>query len=135
LVVPSQTENTLIDLAEIVDKHHFLREHVPHLPLPLRRKPSRRALTGNPFSSSNYQALNFVVSLPVRIDAYLSPDDHRLSRQRIVFSWVELQILDRDTAEKNEQGDSNHEKYKQRQRNRVLSRLSKGLIIPRKKYP
>jgi hypothetical protein len=33
----------------------------------------------------------------------------------------------------NEMGDNSHEKYKKRQKLRVLRRLSRGLVVPRKK--
>lgn len=132
LVVPSQTENTLIDFQEVVEQTPALHQFVPRLHLPLRHEARERRQEGggNPFSANNYRVLNFVVDLPLRIDNYLPPDDSRLGRPRIVFSWVEFQIMDVATAVENERGESSHESYKQRQRDKVLKRLSRGLVVP-----
>jgi uncharacterized protein (TIGR04552 family) len=46
---------------------------------------------------------------------------------------VEFQILDADTHARNEEGDSAHERYKRRQLKKVLRRLSRGLVVPKKK--
>jgi uncharacterized protein (TIGR04552 family) len=51
---------------------------------------------------------------------------------RIVFSLVEFQVLDALTARRNEEGDASHERYKKRQLKRVLRRLSRGLVVPKK---
>jgi len=103
-----------------------------HLPLPQESiERGKKARTSNPFSADSYKVLNFVVDLPVRIDAYLGQDDPRQGRPRIVFSWVEFQVMDMATAAENERGNSSHEQYKARQKNKVLKRLSKGLVIPR----
>jgi uncharacterized protein (TIGR04552 family) len=77
--------------------------------------------------------LNFVVDLPVRIDDLLSPLDPMADELgRIVFSLVEFQVLDAETALRNEQGDASHDRYKKRQLKRVLRRLSRGLVVPKK---
>jgi len=134
LVVPSQTENTLIDFQEMVEHAPALHRLVPelHLPLPheaLERGRKRR--TANPFSGDTYKVLNFVVDLPNRIDSYLGQEDPRPGRPRIVFSWVEFQVMDMVTAAENERGDSSHERYKARQKAKVLRRLSRGLVVPK----
>ncbi len=133
LVVPSQTENTLIDFQEFVEQAPSLHRFVPQLHLPLPQESierGRKARTNNPFSAESYKVLNFVADLPVRIDSYLGHDDPRQGRPRIVFSWVEFQVMDRATAEENERGNSSHEQYKARQKAKVLKRLSRGLIVP-----
>lgn len=134
LVVPSQTENTLVDFQEVVEQTPPLHVHVPKLHLPLPQEAierGRRASGKNPFTGRGYRCLNFVVDLPVRIDDHLSMDDPRPGRPRIVFSWVEFQIMDAQTAVENERGESSHEAYKARQRLKVLRRLSRGLLVPR----
>src|SRR5215813_7614243 len=70
----------------------------------------------------------------LRLDVYLPPpaDDHRPRKGRIGFALVEFQIVDEQTAIHNEQGDNAHERYKNRQKLRVLGRLSRGLVVPRK---
>jgi len=133
LVVPDQTENTLIDFQEAVEKVPALQQHVPHLHLPLPHEAleRRKKKSANPFSADSFKVLNFVVDLPIRIDSYLGSEDPRPGRPRIVFSWVEFQLMDTATAAENERGDSSHELYKARQKIKVLRRLSKGLVVPR----
>jgi uncharacterized protein (TIGR04552 family) len=133
LVVPSQTENTLIDFQELVEQAPELHKLVPqlHLPLPHEADERRRKRTGNPFSSDAYKVLNFVVDLPIRIDSFLGQDDPRPGRPRIVFNSVEFQVMDMATAAENERGDSSHERYKARQKAKVLRRLSRGLVVPK----
>lgn len=130
LVVPSQTENSLIDFEQLVSDNEHLRALGPRLHLPI--KPERDvSQTMNPFSGKSYRVLNFVVDMPARIDAFLSPDDPRSDRPRTVFSWVEFQMMDLATAIENERGENSHECYKARQREKVLRRLSKGLVVPK----
>jgi len=134
LVVPSQTESTLSDFQAAVESSPSLHRFVPHLHLPLRHEAierRRRRKGGNPFSADTYKVLNFVVDMPIRIDSYLGPEDPRPGRARVVFSWVECQVIDEVTAAENERGDSSHERYKARQKLKVLKRLSKGLVVPR----
>lgn len=134
LVVPTQSENTLIDFQEFVEQVPALHRFVPQLHLPLPQESierGRQRRSTNPFSASDYRVLNFVVDLPIRIDPYLGQDDTRPGRPRIVFSWVEFQMMDMATAAGNERGDSSHDRYKARQKAKVLRRLSKGLVVPR----
>ncbi len=78
--------------------------------------------------------LNFVVDLPVRVDDLLPPLDPMADELgRVVFSLVEFQVVDRATALRNEEGDASHERYKKRQLQRVLRRLSRGLVVPKKR--
>lgn len=135
LVVPSQTENTLISFRKLVERTPELHKYIEDLHLPLRhesveRKQARRS-GGNPFSGSTYRVLNFIVDLPLRIDPYLNPEDRLPGRPKTVFELVEIQIVDEDTAIANELGENSHERYKHRQRLKVLRRLSRGLVVPR----
>ena len=98
----------------------------------VRRK--RRGEGRNEFSGSTYRVLNFVVDLPLRIDeAQVSPEVASATRARIVFCLVEMQIIDAATARANEEGENSHERYKHRQKLRVLRRLSRGLVVPKRK--
>ena len=40
-------------------------------------------------------------------------------------------MMDLETAIENERGENSHECYKARQREKVLRRLSKGLVVPK----
>jgi hypothetical protein len=113
-VVPGQSENSLV---------------------PPGRGESERSRRLNPFSEATYRALHFVVDLPVRIDDILPPapppDGEDLGR--IVFAMVEFQVMDEETSRRNEQGAANHRRYKKRQAVSALRRLSRGLVVPRKR--
>ncbi len=113
-VVPGQSENTLVPFPGLV-----------------RGRRSR----DNPFSGDGYRALHFVVDLPVRIDDVLPagppPDGEDLGR--IVFSMVEFQVMDEETARRNDQGPASHRRYKKRQAVSALRRLSRGLVVPRRR--
>ena len=81
--------------------------------------------------------LNFVVDVPLRLEEWLPPPelDRRERKGRLGFTLVEFQMLDAVTAEQNEQGENAHARYKQRQKLRVLRRLSRGLVVPRLEDP
>jgi hypothetical protein len=112
-VVPGQSENALASLAAA---------------------GNGKARRGNPFTESTYQALNFVVDRPVRIDDILPADPPPgEDLGRIVFSMVEFQVMDEETARRNEQGPASHRRYKKRQEISALRRLSRGLVVPRRK--
>lgn len=131
--VPGQTQNSLVRFADLLDAHPQGRDLKGQLQLPAdleRRDPSAPR---NEFSGRGYRVLNFVVDLPLRIDELLpavsdTPDD----LGRIVFSLVEFQVVDAATARTNEEGDSSHERYRRRQLQRVLRRLSRGLVVPKR---
>jgi len=79
----------------------------------------------NPFSGPSYRVINFIVDFPVRID-HLGHARYGALLGRVVFVQVEFQVVDAETAERNEQGDAAHALYKERQREIVASRLRKG---------
>ncbi|MCY1021691.1 TIGR04552 family protein [Pyxidicoccus sp. MSG2] len=133
LVVPGQTENTLLPFKAVLAENPHFEAHIPQLHLD-RNYEDREDRNGNTFSGNTYRALNFVVDIPVRMDAYLPPpeEDTRQRKGRIVISLVEFQIVDEETARLNELGENAHEAYKRRQKQRVLKRLSQGLVVPKK---
>ncbi len=134
-VVPKQTENTLIHFKELLRKYPNFAKHVEDLHLDTDYEDRERRRPGNTFSGIGYRVLNFVVDLPLRLDAYLPPPerDARPRKGRIGFALVEFQIVDEQTARKNEEGDNSHEAYKLRQRQRVLRRLARGLVVPKRR--
>ena len=131
-VVPGQTHNSLVRFSEMVGRHPSADALIPELQAPLDIEAGDRQPV-NEFSGQGYRMLNFVVDLPVRVDELL-PAGGAVGEDlgRIVFSLVEFQVLDVATARANEQGESNHERYKRRQSKNVLGRLSRGLVVPRK---
>jgi uncharacterized protein (TIGR04552 family) len=133
-VVPDQTDNSLIEFKSLLERYpHFSQyEEELHLDLDYEDREDRRG--GNVHSGAGYRNLNFVVDIPVRMDAFLPPpaDDHRPRPGRVAYALVEFQIVDRETAIQNEAGENAHDRYKHRQKLRVLRRLSRGLVVPKK---
>jgi uncharacterized protein (TIGR04552 family) len=130
--VPGQTQNNLIHFQDLLAEHPRGPEIAAGMQLPpdLERRDTGQR---NAFSGKDYRALNFVVDIPVRIDDLIAPLDPMGDELgRVVFCLVEFQVFDRRTAQGNEQGDSSHERYKRRQHQEVLRRLSRGLVVPRR---
>lgn len=138
LVVPAQTENTLLSFSGLIESIPSFKELVPELQLDpyeateLEWEKKKGKL--NEFSGKTYRVLNFIADVPVRLDDFQAavglvgqPKD-----PAIVFVPVEFQFLDRETARENEIGENSHERYKRRQQLRVLRRLSRGLVVPRR---
>ncbi len=134
-VVPKQTENTLIYFKELLRKYPNFAKHEAELHLDTDYEDRERRRPGNSFSGGGYRVLNFVVDLPLRLDAYLPPpaSDFRPRKGRIGFALVEFQIVDEQTAKRNEEGENSHELYKLRQKQRVLRRLARGLVVPKRR--
>ena len=136
-VVPTQTENTLINFKELVSTYENFASHAQELHLDLDYEDRVERKPGNRFSGNSYRILNFVADVPLRLDAYLpAPEkDQRPRKGRIALAMCEFQIADEKTANTNEHGENSHERYKQRQREVVLKRLSRGLVVPKRPVP
>ncbi|BDG08679.1 TIGR04552 family protein [Anaeromyxobacter paludicola] len=131
-VVPGQTQNSLLRFRQIVGLHPRADDLVQQLQAPLELEAGETA-PFNEFSAEGYKVLNFVVDLPVRIDAFVKPPASPAEDLgRVVFSLVEFQVVDAATARANEVGEASHERYKKRQVMKVLRRLSRGLVVPKK---
>jgi uncharacterized protein (TIGR04552 family) len=132
-VVPGQTQNTLFSFRRLVRDVPELRKLAAELQsgLHLEEHDRREAPPPNEFSGGSYQVLNFVVDLPVRLPERAVDS----GEGRIAFCMVELQLVDRETSHDNESGENSHARYKKRQLRRVLRRLSRGLVVPRRKVP
>ncbi len=120
-VVPGQTVNSLVDPA-LLERRQAGVADVGTMPSSVRDTP-------NEFSGKGYQVLNFVVDLPVRVDALLGDEERAARSGNVVFVLVEFQVMDRAQALANEQGENSHSAYKLRQHQRVRERLLRG---PRK---
>jgi uncharacterized protein (TIGR04552 family) len=133
-VVPGQTENSLISFKSVLAEYPHFEQFAAQLHLD-RDYEDREDRGSNQFSGNTYRALNFIVDIPLRMDGYLpSPEeDLRARKGRIVFTLVEFQIMDEQTAHVNEEGENAHKLYKRRQKRRVLRRLARGLVVPKRK--
>jgi uncharacterized protein (TIGR04552 family) len=127
-VVPGQTQNTLFSFRKLVRSTPELRDLAGELQVGLHVEDDAAESPPNEFSGDGYQVLNFVCDLPVRLpERAVDPGDGR-----IAFCMVELQLVDEETAVANERGENAHARYKKRQLRRVLRRLSRGLVVPKK---
>jgi uncharacterized protein (TIGR04552 family) len=91
---------------------------------------SGAAININEFSGPNYRIINFVVDLPLRLEALLPRDKLPLDDSHVVFVLTEFQIADKRTSVQNERGESSHERYKARQHRKVVARLMRGGQLP-----
>ena len=129
-VIPSESQNDIVDLHAFIERDTELRAHLPDL-LDLSNVTSdKRTPITNEFSGPSYRVVNFVADLPVRVDKHLrlAPGDPLLADTGpVVFVLTEFQIVDLRTSEANEQGENSHDRYKERQAARVRSRLMHGM--------
>jgi hypothetical protein len=132
-LVPTQTENSLINFKDLLRVYPHFQKFVKDLHLDEDYEEREMRKPGNRFSGSGYKILNFVADVPIRLDAYLPPPDKdpRPRKGRIALALCEFQICDEAQAALNEQGENSHERYKSRQREVVLKRLSRGLVVPK----
>jgi uncharacterized protein (TIGR04552 family) len=133
-VIPGQSHNNLVDLGELL-------RTAAYAPIAEGLQLPGRDLAGldnypnpedNPFSGPGYRMVNFIVDFPVRVD-HLVNIRYGAMLGRTVFAMVEFQVLDRETARRNEEGENAHHLYKERQRAIVEQRLKKGARWRRKR--
>ncbi len=112
-VVPGESVNQLVDMRQVVHRSRASTVNgalTPELPY-------------NEFSGPEYRIVNFVADLPLRVERLMPKADIPPDLAHVVFVLTEFQIADKVTSVRNEQGDSSHEAYKQRQHDRVRMRL------------
>ena len=120
-VIPGQSHNNLVHFREVLRQASVaaLGPEVAEL------DEEEGGGEVNPFSGRSYRMVNFIVDLPVRVD-HLMNVRHGPMLGRTVFAMVEFQVLDRETAQCNEEGENAHNLYKERQRAIVEKRLKRG---------
>lgn len=124
--IPGESTNSILDFDRLLASTDRLTALAPWIQgLPGDRS---KAIPDNKFSAKNYQVVNFVVDLPVRLPekflTFLPSAAAELGR--VVFTLVEFQIVDQQTDIQNEKGDASHALYKERQRRAVMDRLRMG---------
>jgi uncharacterized protein (TIGR04552 family) len=130
-LVPSQADNSLVDLDRLLVRAGNLaaiRAQQGDEP-DVNEEPAQDLsnFKRNEFSGPDYQVVNFVADVPLRIDGTVSFQSERLrGLGGVVFAAVEFQVVDQVTAETNEIGENKHSLYKQRQRGKVKERLERG---------
>lgn len=122
-VIPGQSHNNLVHMGRMLREPSYdaIREQLQN---GLEAEPELTA-EDNPFSGGSYRMINFIVDFPVRVDDE-APVRYGAMLGRTVFALVEFQVIDRETARRNEEGENAHHHYKNRQRSIVGKRLKKG---------
>lgn len=128
-VMPGTTVNQLIDPElflspqELVshqarDTARSIVSSVSHL------FPHSREEVG--FSGATYRVVKLVVDMPIRLDEQSAkrPESHCEEFGPIVFSLVEIQMVDEASARENDRGENQHALYKDRQKAGVKKRLT-----------
>ncbi|MBI5494159.1 MAG: TIGR04552 family protein [Deltaproteobacteria bacterium] len=119
-IVPGQSKNDLVDLSALARDHGV--EPADGTAAADQDRPPI-----NEFSGSTYRVVNFVADIPLRVPPeVLAQRGAAEDLGRVIFALCEMQLVDAATARRNEQGENNHEEYKNRQRARVRARLEQG---------
>ncbi len=116
-LIPDASVNQLIALDRQDKRSMILDSLKRHLPSYSRERD---------FTGRNYRVCKFVVDIPIRMDNFLATargPGFRESLGTIAYVLVEFQIVDEETAQSNNSGDSRHENYKRRQKKGVVRRL------------
>jgi uncharacterized protein (TIGR04552 family) len=122
-IIPGESVNGILPFRRVVEDHPQLARLADQLQLRLDAEEMRGLQ--NEFSGPGYRIINFVADLPVRIDQFLcrmpNADDDLGS---VIFVLTEFQVMDAETARKNEEGENSHQAYKERQHDSVKARLA-----------
>ncbi len=135
-VVPEETTNELIDFSAYVRGLPHLAGELDKLQFALELEsadPLRAEL--NECSADTFRMLNFVIDWPLRVNDVLArpANAHLRHLGHLIFLNTEFQMFDRATWEANEANvAASHEAYKERQRERVRERLTRGFESHRK---
>ena len=130
-VMPGQTVNRLLPFSRIVRDFPSLRRHQEHLQAAEDINLGETA--DNSFSSDSYRVINFVADLPIRVSQIMkhlslpSVETEQFDPGGIIFVLTEFQVMDAATNLANEQGESSHQAYKERQHIEVKARLTRGM--------
>jgi uncharacterized protein (TIGR04552 family) len=125
-VIPGESVNGILPVRRLIEDTPSYAKYLDQLQ-PV--DDGSRDTLQNEFSGASYRVINFVADLPVRVDQYLCriPDPSSADLGSIIFVLTEFQVMDAETARKNEEGENSHQLYKERQFERVKARLSGGV--------
>lgn len=123
-LIPGESHNNLVHLDEILRRPEYAN-YVETMQGGHATEDRKLNPKENPFSGSSYRMVNFIVDFPVRVD-HLVNVRYGALLGRTAMVLVEFQVLDKETARLNEEGDNAHKLYKERQKAIVGRRLRKG---------
>lgn len=121
-VVPGQTHNNLVTLEDLA---RHLTEAERAEARERGQLPQGNITARNEFSGASYRSINWIADYPVRV-RNAQPGVFTFESGRVVYVNVEFQLLDQETARRNELGENAHALYKARQYRRVAARLKRG---------
>lgn len=130
-VMPGQTVNRLLPFPRILRDFPRLRRYQDGLQAGDDINLGETA--DNSFSADTYRVINFVADLPLRVSQVMrhlnlpSVESEQFDPGGIIFVLTEFQVMDAATNLANEQGESSHEAYKERQHIEVKARLTRGM--------
>lgn len=127
-LLTNKSVNNLVDLDAWLDDQVDLRALSGEL-----HSSSADADAGRPyneFSSSGFRIINFIAEVPVRLDQLPSQAGRDFDPRtgRVVYVKAEFQLVDVETARRNEAGVNCHNAYKRRQHRAAEERLKWGAI-------
>lgn len=130
-IFPGATVNQLVDPKLIMnegeikthktrDIAHAIARSVNHI---LPHPPNEIDFTG-----ASYKVVKFSVDVPVTLDTYATRLSDLYTRElgKIVFSPIEITMIDQATLQSNEKGENNHSRYKMRQKRGAFKRMICG---------
>jgi uncharacterized protein (TIGR04552 family) len=126
-IVPGESINHLLHFEELLRTWPTVAAEVPVSGEQDMQDQARTKIPGlNEFSGPEYRIINFVVDLPLRLDGLVPEQQVPAECGHLVFVLVEFQIADKQTAMRNQLGESSHDRYKARQHRKVRTRLMCG---------
>ena len=120
-IVPGQSQNGLIRAEDLAVALNLSVDTVNQFFQPRNADIQNEELPATPpneFSGKNFHCVNFVARIPLRIDDMVSDGG-----PAVVFAETEIQLVDQKTHHTNNEGDSAHGIYKERQSRKVRQRL------------
>lgn len=131
-LIPGASHNNLVNLRRVIREDERFAALAPKMQR-LRGRASELLSSANPFSSTGYRMVSFIVDYPVDVRDIVATMDRQVTLMlgRVVYVMVEFQVVDKATSDANEEGANSHHLYKQRQRKVVEARLLRGSLARR----
>ncbi len=132
-LMPGTTINQLIDPDLVMSSQELISHKARDMAHSIARSVSHllpHSLEEVDFTGSDYRILKFVVDVPVRIDTHTAAinDLHTTELGVIIFSLVEMTLVDEATHAANQRGANAHDQYKSRQKRGALQRMLGGKL-------
>jgi len=127
-VIPGESVNGILPFRRMVESIPSFARWADKLQKDDAAEGQEHLSAQNEFSGPGYRIINFVVDMPVRFgeDMGAVPTTGELDKGHVIFVLTEFQVMDAETAKRNEEGENSHFAYKERQYTRVKARLEGG---------